>query len=611
MDESLKANQSSINSNNSQEEKHVEKSYEDFDHQQAHNEEDDNDCKDAIDINVNDKVVEPSIGMMFNSIDELLEYYRKYGNQFGFEVGIRSSTKGDDGELKYVSMACTRNGKPTHNSSNALKLYPSIKIDCKAKIRAKICSSKTVQVVSFVLDHNHELSTPRKVRYHKVNRIIQSYVKKNLEINDRAGIRPNKNFNSFVVEMGGHDKVPFLEKDCRNLIAKVRRLRLGGGDDVTLQKYFMKMQSDNANFFYVMDLDEKSRIKNIFWADARSKAAYEEFGDVVSFATTYLTNKYDMPFAAFVGVNHHGQSTLLGCALLSNEDTKIFIWLFESWLACMSNHAPNAIITDQDKAMQNAIEITFPNTRHRWCLWHIMKKILEKLKGYTQYKSIKSSLSNVVCETLTKNEFEEKWMEFIKLHELHANEWLLGIYNERKRWVPTFVKDTFWAGMSTTQRSESMNAFFDGYVNSKTTLKQFVEQYENALRDKVEKENHENFNSFNLRISCITMYAMEKQYQDAYTTSKFKEIQQEFKGKLYCEISSYKDINETISEFVVAEDVLFGDHNRCVSFMVNLNKENSEVNCNCQLFEFKGILCGHAISVLIHKKFFVFQISTY
>ena len=32
-----------------------------------------------------------------------------------------------------------------------------------------------------------------------------------------------------------------------------------------------------------------------------------------------------------------------------------------------------------------------------------------------------------------------------------------------------------------------MNSFFDGFVNSKTTLKQFVEQYENALRDKVEK----------------------------------------------------------------------------------------------------------------------------
>ena len=78
--------------------------------------------------------------------------------------------------------------------------------------------------------------------------------------------------------------------------------------------------------------------------------------------------------------------------------------------------------------------------------------------------------------------------------------------------------------MSTTQRSESMNAFFDGYVNSKTTLKQFVEQYENALRDKVEKENLAYFQSFNSKIPCFTMYNIGKQYQEAYTNSKFKEF---------------------------------------------------------------------------------------
>ena len=92
------------------------------------------------------------------------------------------------------------------------------------------------------------------------------------------------------------------------------------------------------------------------------------FGDVISFDTTYLTNTHKMPFVPFVGVNHYGQSILLGCGLLSNEDTNTFIWLFESWLKCMSGRAPNAIITDQNKVMQKAIEIIFPKTKHRFCL---------------------------------------------------------------------------------------------------------------------------------------------------------------------------------------------------------------------------------------------------
>ncbi|KAL4343703.1 hypothetical protein AHAS_Ahas11G0104900 [Arachis hypogaea] len=88
-----------------------------------------------------------------------------------------------------------------------------------------------------------------------------------------------------------------------------------------------------------------------------------------------------MPFGSFIGVNHHGMSTLLGCALLRNEDTHTFQWLFRTWLKCMGN-VPICVITDQSLQMRSALEITLPNTRHRWCIWHILKKISNKLVGY-------------------------------------------------------------------------------------------------------------------------------------------------------------------------------------------------------------------------------------
>ena len=70
----------------------------------------------------------------------------------------------------------------------------------------------------------------------------------------------------------------------------------------------------------MMDLDDEYRLRNVFWADGRSRAAYKVFGDVVTFDTTYLTNQYRMPFAPFVCVNHHGHSILFSCGLISNED---------------------------------------------------------------------------------------------------------------------------------------------------------------------------------------------------------------------------------------------------------------------------------------------------
>jgi len=58
----------------------------------------------------------------------------------------------------------------------------------------------------------------------------------------------------------------------------------------------------------------------------------------------------------------------------------------------MQGKAPAGIITDQCKAMQNVIVLVFPTTRHRWCLWHIMTKIPEKLSRYGKYKNIKFAI---------------------------------------------------------------------------------------------------------------------------------------------------------------------------------------------------------------------------
>ncbi|RYR20265.1 hypothetical protein Ahy_B03g065363 [Arachis hypogaea] len=50
-------------------------------------------------------------------------------------------------------------------------------------------------------------------------------------------------------------------------------------------------EREESNFFVELNLDANHSIKNVFWADARSRAVYEYFRDVVSFDTTYNTNR--------------------------------------------------------------------------------------------------------------------------------------------------------------------------------------------------------------------------------------------------------------------------------------------------------------------------------
>ncbi|XP_057493375.1 protein FAR1-RELATED SEQUENCE 5-like isoform X2 [Actinidia eriantha] len=548
--------------------------------------------------NWEDKVEEPKKGMIFDTSEDAYLFYCRYAKEKGFSVCRRTSKKGSDGKLKYLTLSCNRAGNARVKTSNLVKPRPQSKINCPAHIRV-ISRDGKFNLNRVILDHNHEQS-PGKARYFKSNRVLDEHVKRRLELNDKAGIKMHKSYDLLQIEAGGRDKLPYLNKDCRNYLDKQRRLRLVEGDAEAMHRYFMKMKADNSNFFFAMDLDDKGRLRNVFWADARSRAACKEFGDVVAFDTTYLVNKHDMPFAPFVGVNHHGQSTLLGCGLISKEDTESFSWLFKTWMTCMWGCAPKAIITDQCMAMRNAIENVFPNTRHRWCIWHIMKKVPEKFSGYHAYQKISWSMRAAVYDSLTIEQFENAWAGFIKKYELESNTWLEGLYSERKRWVPAYLKDVFWAGMSSTQRSEGMNAYFDGYIHSKTTLKQFVEQYENALASKVESENLEDVKSWSTYIPCITKGELEKQFQSVYTHAKVKEFQEQFVGKLDCLCSKTKE-DDIVSEYEVKQSITFGEREEAymkeVSFIVNFNAKTNEAHCNCQLFEFRGMVCTHQLMV--------------
>lgn len=74
-----------------------------------------------------------------------------------------------------------------------------------------------------------------------------------------------------------------------------------------------------------MDVDEESRLINVFWTDAQCRTAYASFRAVIKFDTIYVMHKYEMSFIPFVGVNQYGKFILIGCGHFSNKDRYIFV----------------------------------------------------------------------------------------------------------------------------------------------------------------------------------------------------------------------------------------------------------------------------------------------
>ena len=130
---------------------------------------------------------------------------------------------------------------------------------------------------------------------------------------------------------------------------KCRKALYSREDDVDDVKkmlgFFAQMKAVNKEFFFDFQIDKKGRIGNIFWCNASCRGAYQDFGDAMTFDTTYRTNKYMMPLGVFVGVNNHLQSTIFGCALIRDESEDSFAWLFRTFLICHNQKQPTVILT--------------------------------------------------------------------------------------------------------------------------------------------------------------------------------------------------------------------------------------------------------------------------
>lgn len=541
--------------------------------------------------------LEPYEGMEFESEEAAKAFYNSYARRVGFSTRVSSSRRSRrDGAIIQRSFVCAKEGFRNLNEKRTkdreIKRPRTItRVGCKASLSVKIQDSGKWVVSGFTKEHNHELVPPDKVHCLRSHRQISGPAKTLIDTLQAAGMGPRRIMSALIKEYGGISKVGFTEVDCRNYMRNNRQRSLEG-DIQLLLDYLRQMHAENPSFVYAVQGDDDQSPSNVFWADPKSRMNYTYFGDTVTFDTTYRSNRYRLPFAPFTGVNHHGQPVLFGCAFLINESEASFIWLFKTWLMAMSGRPPVSITTDHDAVIGLAISQVFPDTRHRFCKWHIFKKCQEKLSHvFLRHPTFEADFHKCVNLTDSTEEFESCWLSLVDKYDLRDHEWLQTIHSARRQWVPVYLRDAFFAEMSITQRSDSMNSYFDGYVNASTNLSQFFKLYEKALESRNEKEVKADYDTMNTSLVLRTPSPMEKQASELYTRKLFVRFQEELVGTLTFMASKADDDGETTT-YQVAK---FGEDHK--AYYVKFNVLEMRATCSCQMFEFSGLLCRHVLAV--------------
>ncbi|GJR23334.1 FAR1-related sequence 5-like protein [Tanacetum coccineum] len=226
-------------------------------------------------------------------------------------------------------------------------------------------------------------------------------------------------------------------------------------------------------------------------ADEVAKCNYKEFGDIVSFDTTFNNNKYNMKFVPFINVDNHEKCVTLGSGMLLHEDTKSYTWLLKAFMTAFLKE-PTMIVTYQDGAMKRAIESVLTKAKHRLCMWNIMQRIPSNIPPY-------------------------------------------------------FIDSPLFGLMRTTSRSESENSFFKSFTSSGATLVSFLMSYESAME-------RQRYRQEALDFKTIDAAPKDKKPNDnrALNTKKGKE-QEKKTGTVAETVRDYKnrDINVIPKQYIL------------------------------------------------------------
>ncbi|CAH1417115.1 unnamed protein product [Lactuca virosa] len=239
------------------------------------------------------------------------------------------------------------------------------------------------------------------------------------------------------------------------------------------------------------------------------------------------------------------------------------------------------VITDQGKAVEAAAMEVFPASRHLFSLWSILEKVPETFAHIIRrHDKFMTKFFKCIYKSLTDEQFDMRWWKLVGRFELQDNEWFHSLYEDRKKWVPSFMRDVFLAGMSTPQRGESVNSFFDKYIHKKVTLKEFVKQYATILQNRYDEEALADFDTWHKQPALKSPSPWEKQMSSIYTHTIFKKFQVEVLGVVGCHPKKERE-DGCVTIYTV------DDCEKNESFNVTWDESKSEVWCSCLLFEYK------------------------
>ncbi|XP_074303466.1 protein FAR1-RELATED SEQUENCE 5-like [Silene latifolia] len=365
---------------------------------------------------------------------EAFNWAYEIGLRLGFGIKRASNKVGRNTNLRQDYFVCRMGGRgPVNKDVDSLMRGNTATAWCKCKFSMKVIELqenkwKLVMRSGF---HNHALTLycDGDIYFAKFDEEELAYI----DAQVRAHVKPA------IISAGLHQRNPEKSRPNRRQI-------------------------------YNRSQKETDELTHVFMAHPEAFKMFRSYYYVVLIDSTYKTNLYRLPLVEMVGVTPVGKSFVIAYALVKHESEDGYLWVLRKLKALLNDVVqPNAIVTDCEADLLNAIPTVFPDSSHLLCLWHIYSNVETKALDITGRdswaKHITCNLFEVVVEAETEVKFNVAWGNL-------ARQWAgVEAYIERQ-WFPHLEK---WAKYRTNKITHFENTSTSRVESAHANLKKMVE----------------------------------------------------------------------------------------------------------------------------------------
>ncbi|XP_074270900.1 protein FAR1-RELATED SEQUENCE 5-like [Silene latifolia] len=321
---------------------------------------------------------------------------------------------------------------------------------------------------------------------------------------------PTRAFRNVKEYVDGYENVGAQLVDFKNFGRDIKCF-IGDRDAQLFVNYFEDKRDTTEGFYFAYEVDSGKCLVRAFWCDAESRRNYALFGDYIIYDPTYKR-----------------RISILG------------------------------------------LRAVFKHAKRRYCMWHIMQKVTDKVgPAISRETDFVSRLNAIVWDAeLEPLEFEEKWCQLVNEHNLDGNSWLSTMFRKRRKWIPTYFRDVpMGCLLRTTQRSESQNNFFKRFENAHGTLVEFLMRFQSAIDVQIAiLKNNLIETMIKLPLLFVPLVLVASHHQNG------------------------------------VELIGIADARTQKTYQVVYNSLTNDAECSCKLFNRKGIICRHIIWVYSGKQ---------